>query len=279
MKKLKGKRTEFVMSLSNFQEDTRVLENKNYKGDYFCITFHAPTISPSVTPGQFVHLRLPNSPDLLLRRPFSIYDVDTELSTLSLIYKVIGKGSKALSQVSAGTTVNLLGPLGNGFPPANKEKSIIIVAGGYGCASTFLVAKTAVNPGCCILGARTRDDILVENEFKQTGFKVNITTNDGSYGHKGIVTGVLQQKLNGLPYNQSASIYACGPDAMLKAVGRLALKHHAESYLSFDMPMCCGVGACFTCVIKIKADNNDGWEYVRTCYNGPVFEANDVFFE
>ncbi len=275
---MKGKKTGFAMSLNNFQENTQILENKNYKGDYYCITFQAPIISPSVVPGQFVHLQLPTSPNLLLRRPFSIYNVDTKLGTLSLIYKVIGKGSKALSMLLPGTVVNLLGPLGNGFPTATNKKSVIIVAGGYGCASTYLVAKTAVAPGCCVLGARTKDDILVENEFKQTGFEVNITTNDGSYGHKGIVTDVLEQKLNSIQ-NQPAVVYACGPNAMLEAVGKLAMKHHVNSYLSFDMPMCCGVGACFTCVIKIKAANSDGWEYVRTCYTGPVFEANDVYFE
>ncbi len=266
------------MSLNNFQESTQVLENRNYKGDYFCITFQAPIIAPAVVPGQFVHLQLPNSPDLLLRRPFSIYDVNIEQGTLSLIYKVIGKGSKALSLLTRGTIVNLLGPLGNGFPTTTNKQSAIIVAGGYGCASTYLIAKTAASHGCCILGARTKDDILVEHEFKQTGFEVNITTNDGSYGHKGIVTDVLDQKLNSMQ-NQPAVIYACGPNPMLEAVGKLAISHHVNSYLSFDMPMCCGVGACFTCVIKMKADNDDGWEYVRTCYTGPVFEANDVYLE
>ena len=275
---MKGKRTGFVMSLNNFQEDTKVLENKNYKGDYYCITFQAPIISPGVKPGQFVHVQLPHSPDLLLRRPFSIYNIDAELGTLSLIYKVIGKGSKALSLLSPGTMVNLLGPLGNGFPAAENKESIIIVAGGYGCASTYLVAKTAAAPGCCILGARTKDDILVESEFKQTGFEVNVTTNDGSYGHKGMVTDVLKQKLDSRQ-NQPTAIFACGPNAMLEAVGKLAINHQVKSYLSFDMPMCCGVGACFTCVIKMKADNSDGWEYVRTCYTGPVFEANDVYWE
>ena len=278
MKDVNEKKIEFGMSPNNFQEDTRILKNCNYKGDYFCITFHSPIISKHVLPGQFVHLQLPYSPELILRRPFSIYNVNTKDETLSLIYKVIGKGSEALSELPINTKVNLLGPLGNGFPSAQNGDFIIIVAGGYGCASTYLVAKYAENPGCCVLGARTKDDILIEDEFKKTGFEIDITTNDGSYGHKGLVTDVLERKLGDIK-NKRALIYACGPNAMLEAVGKMCRKFNTKSYLSYDMPMCCGVGACFTCVIKIKADTPDGWEYIRTCKYGPIFEAQEIYWE
>ena len=115
------------MSQTNrFQEDAEIIENLNYRGDYYCITFSTPTISPHVQPGQFVHLRLPDAPELLLRRPFSIYDTDVTAGTLSLIYKTVGKGTSDLALLTPGITVNLLGPLGNGFPAARENEKIVI---------------------------------------------------------------------------------------------------------------------------------------------------------
>ncbi len=265
------------MSPSKFQENAVILENSNYRGDYFLITFSAPKISPHVLPGQFVHLQLPHSPELLLRRPFSIYNTNAEAGTLSLIYKAIGAGTGALSILPRDTVVNLLGPLGQRFPQATKDQRIIIAAGGYGCASTYLVAKTAESTGLCLLGARNKSDILVEDEFQKTGFEVQVSTDDGSYGHKGRITELLIPALDA--GNGDTVVYACGPNAMLAAVGRLCMERDTIAYLSYDMEMCCGVGACFTCVIKRKCDSPDGWEYVRTCKYGPVFDAREIYWE
>lgn len=263
------------MAAVRFQEDAEVTANLHYRGAYYKITFQAPTIVPHVQAGQFVHLMVPGAPHLTLRRPFSIFDVDCESGALSLIFKNIGAGTSVMSTLQPGTIVNLIGPLGNGFPPPAKDSRILIVAGGYGCAATYLIAKRTSLEGVTMLGGRNEIDILVQEEFAATGFDVRISTNDGSLGHPGLVTVLLEEeldKLDGAP----ASIYACGPNAMLQAVSDLALPRGYDAALSLDMNMGCGVGACFTCVVKLKADNEDGWEYIRTCKDGPVFMASQV---
>ncbi len=266
------------MNHSRFQEVCDVLENCNYRGDYFQITFRSRLITPGVKAGQFVHIQLPDMPHLTLRRPFSVFDASTDEGTLSVIYKVVGAGSTALAAVERGKRISLLGPLGNGFPATPIGRGIIIVAGGYGCASTYLIARGAAQPGVCLLGARNKADILVEDAFAATGFRVHISTDDGSCGHQGLVTELLDRVLTETA-GASPVTYACGPNAMLDAVADMCLARDIEAYLSYDMNMCCGVGACFTCVMKRKADNADGWEYVRTCRDGPVIDAREVYRE
>ena len=264
--------------VTKYQEAARIIKNCNYRAAYYRITLQAIHISSTVQAGQFVYLQIPDSP-LLLRRPFSIYDVDPEKQTLSLIYKAIGSGTKQLASLSPRRVINLLGPLGNGFSNPRKEaKAVIIVAGGYGCAATYLIAKHASLPGLCILGARSMDDILMEDEFRSTGFKVFVATEDGSKGHKGLVTDLLVQKLDRYQ-NDDIVIYACGPNAMLKAVAQIATIREIDTFLSIDMHMCCGVGACFTCVVKVKADNPDGWDYSRSCCEGPVYTARQLYWD
>lgn len=259
------------------QAQARVLANRNYRGDYYQITFEAPTIAPAARAGQFIDLLPPEAPHLLLRRPFSIYDVDVAQGTLSLIYKAIGQGTRVMAALQPGAIVDLLGPLGNGFPPVQAEERALIVAGGYGCAATYLVAKRAPGPGVVMLGGRNAIDILCDAEFEATGFDLQVSTNDGSRGHQGLVTELLRAALDApAPDARRPVIYACGPNAMLQAVGDLAQARGVAAWLSVDMHMCCGVGACFTCVIKINADNADGWEYIRTCREGPVFAAETV---
>ncbi len=265
------------MQPTRCQEDAEILVNQNYRGDYFRISFSAPSIVPLVKAGQFVHLMVPDHPHLTLRRPFSIFDADPSLGVLTLIYKAIGVGTRAMAKLQPGQMVNLLGPLGNGFPPATADQRILIVAGGYGCAATYLIAKGAQRPGVAMLGGRSAGDILVQEEFAATGFSVRPSTNDGSLGHQGLVTDLLLDELD--KESGPAAIYACGPNAMLRAVSDLCLPRGYDAALSMDMHMGCGVGACFTCVVKLKADNADGWEYIRTCMDGPVFMASDVYWD
>lgn len=261
------------------QEDASIVDNRNYRGDYYQITLSAPTISPHVQPGQFAHLKLPDQAGILLRRPFSIYDADADAGTISIIYKTVGKGTELLSELPTGSTISVLAPLGNGFPAPKPGQRVIIVAGGYGCAATYLIAKRNDNPGICMIGGRSTGDILVEEEFEKAGYEVQISTDDGSRGVHGLVTVLLQKEFEENSDAAETAVYACGPNAMLKAVGQMCLKQGIEAFLSVDEHMCCGVGACFTCVVKIKADNPDGWEYIRSCKDGPVFRAADICWD
>ncbi len=259
------------------QEDASIIANNRLAGDYFRVDLAAPRIAPLVCPGQFVHLRLPDFEHCILRRPFSVCDTDAAAGTLSIVYKVVGAGTQRLSLLGTDAVCNLLGPLGVGFTVPGPGVQPVIVAGGYGCAATYLLARQSPTPSRCLLGGRSAGDILLTEEFEALGCDVRVSTDDGSVGHKGLVTELLADALDAA--GAQPAVYACGPNPMLRAVSRVALERGLDAEVSLDHVMCCGVGACFACVVKLLADTPDGWEYVRTCQRGPVFKASQVYWE
>lgn len=268
------------------QENSTVLEHRLFHGDYRLLKLAAPSIGPFVRPGQFVHLKIPRFEHAVLRRPFSIFKADAE--SISILYKAVGKGTAALATVIEGEPVNLIGPLGNGFPPlrsaspagqATADEVIpVLVAGGYGNAALYLQAAELPVKGVAFFGGRTAADILCIDEFEAFGWDVRIATDDGSLGQKGFVTSALDAWLaENKEKFQSLELFACGPNAMLKAVGDRAIEHGLTAWLSMDRNMACGVGACLTCVIKRKTA--DGWEWARCCKDGPVFNASEILWD
>jgi len=258
------------------QEHSIVIEHRLFQGDYRLLCLSAPAIGPLVQPGQFVHLRIPRFEHAVLRRPFSVFKADAK--GLSILYKSVGRGTAALATVVEGEPVNLLGPLGNGFPNLGKNKIPVLVAGGYGNAALYLQAAKLPVKGIAFFGGRTAGDILCVDEFKALGWDVRVTTDDGSLGQKGFVTAALDLWLaENKEKFQTLELFACGPNAMLKAVGDRAIKKGLTAWLSMDRNMACGVGACLTCVIKRKTA--DGWEWARCCKDGPVFNANEILWE
>ena len=260
------------------QEEAEILANRNVQGGYFRLDLRTSHIAGEVTPGQFVHVRIPLLSQRILRRPFSVFDVDADSGRLSIIYKVVGEGPDQLSRGGVGTAVSVLGPLGRGFTLPGAAEPSLIVAGGYGCAATYLLAKRSSVRPCCLFGARSAADLLLVDEFRTLGCDVRIATDDGSSGHRGMVT----ELLSGLLPELSAGawrIFACGPNPMLRAVSRIVVPAGLTAEISLDHAMCCGVGACFACVVKRRADNAEGWEYVRTCTDGPVFPAADAVWD
>jgi dihydroorotate dehydrogenase electron transfer subunit len=256
------------------QENSTVIEHRLFQGDYRLLRLSAPAIGPLVQPGQFVHVRIPRFEQAVLRRPFSVFKADAE--GVSILYKSVGRGTAALSTVAEGELVNLLGPLGNGFPTIEKNKIPVLVAGGYGNAALYLQAAKLPVKGVAFFGGRSAGDILCVDEFKALGWDVRVTTDDGSLGVNGLVTDALDPWL----VEQDADtleIFACGPNAMLKAVGDRAIQHGLTAWLSMDRNMACGIGACLTCVIKRKTAN--GWEWARCCKDGPVFESREIIWE
>lgn len=256
------------------EEPVQILSNERDTDLYFRLVVRAPSIAPLVQPGQFAHVRIPPLKDALLRRPFSIYQATSD--TFSILYKAVGKGTEVLSRMRSGDELNALGPLGHGFTvPAKGAETPVLVAGGYGMAALYLLAQRSPQKGIVFVGGRRRVDILCEDEFRALGWDVRPTTEDGSHGAQGLVTQPLVVELR-----RGASgrkLFACGPTAMLRAVGQIAEDFGVPAELSMDEHMCCGVGVCLTCVIPIKS--GDGWEYRRTCTEGPVFEARSVVWE
>jgi dihydroorotate dehydrogenase electron transfer subunit len=241
---------------------------------YFRLTVCAPRIAPLVQPGQFAHLRIPPVKDALLRRPFSIFQTSSD--TLSILYKVVGKGTDALSRMRTGEELSVIGPLGRGFTvPQPRGETPLLVAGGYGMAAMYLLAERSSQKGIVFVGGRRQVDVLCEAEFRALGWDVRAVTEDGSHGERGLVTQPLLAELRRC--SAGRKLFACGPTPMLRAVGQIAADFALPAELSMDEHMCCGVGVCLTCVIPVKA--GDGWEYQRTCTEGPVFDSREIVWE
>ena len=253
------------------QEKAPILRNLRLQGSYYRVDLRAEQIAPAVAPGQFVHVQLPAFEHHVLRRPFSVFDIEAATGTLSIIYKTVGEGTAHLAGLGPGVCLDLLGPLGHGYSVPPPGRTPVVVAGGYGCAATYLFVRRSPLPCVVLLGGRTAEDLLLVDEFGALGADVRLATDDGSRGHRGVVTDLLEPALEQTP---APFVVACGPNPMLTAVCRIVTRRGLDAEVSLDHAMCCGVGACFACVVRMKADNADGWEYVRTCKSGPVFPAS-----
>ena len=256
------------------EQTVRIISNERDTDLYFRLVLDAPQIAPLIQPGQFSHVRILPMKDALLRRPFSIFQV--EGNTFSILYKAVGKGTEALSRMRPGAEVSVIAPLGHGFTvPKPGAETPLLIAGGYGMAAMYLMAQRSPQKGIVFVGGRRKIDILCEPEFRALNWDVRITTEDGTLGEKGLVTQPLIAELK--RSTKGRKLFACGPTPMLRAVAKIAEEFNVPAELSMDEHMCCGVGVCLTCVIPVKS--NGGWEYQRTCTEGPVFDFRDVLWE
>ena len=209
--------------------------------------------------GQFVNIQLDG---LFLRRPISVCDYDAE--TLTIIYKVVGKGTEAMSGMKPGEKLDILTGLGNGYDISLSGENPVLLGGGVGVPPMYNLAKKLVNQGkkvSVILGFNTQSEIFYENEFKALGCDVTVTTVDGSYGVKGFVT-------DALPASYSY-FYTCGPEPMLKAVYKAT---STSGQMSFEERMGCGFGACMGCSCKTLTG------YKRICKEGPVMKKEEILW-
>lgn len=226
---------------------------------------------PEMLPGQFVEIRVDGSPTTFLRRPISINFVDTEANELWLLVAVVGDGTRQLSRLQKGDTLNCLLPLGNGFTmPQKQAERILLVGGGVGVAPLLYMGAEMKKMGCeptFLLGARTAKDLLMLDVFRKYG-RVCVTTEDGSEGEKGFVTNhsLLQQE-------RFDMIYTCGPTPMMKAVARYAKEKDIECEASLENLMACGLGACLCCVEKTTEGN------LCVCKEGPVFNTKRLLWQ
>jgi len=251
---------------------------KKIKRDVFLISFFSPYLVRVSSPGNFLHLKISG---VILRRPFSIHRVESD--KVFVLFKVKGRGTKALASYKKEMVLDVIGPLGRGFrlpKPTEKNKCNILVAGGIGVAPlAFLAEKLSEiqNPkskiqNLVLLGAKNKNEILCENDFKRLGYRVLIATEDGSKGYKGTVTQLLKDIVRDGRYEVRTTVYACGPAEMFAAISRLiGNKPNIGCQVSFEQFMGCGLGVCSACVIKTK----DG--YKKVCRDGPVFDIKDIW--
>ncbi|MDN4523486.1 dihydroorotate dehydrogenase electron transfer subunit [Fictibacillus fluitans] len=253
------------------KEFVRVISQKEIAHQIFELKVQGEVVAEMTSPGQFVHLRVSDSFQPLLRRPISICDVDLSNRTLTMLYRKEGTGTALLSQKKEGETVDLLGPLGNGFPldAITAGQTALLVGGGIGVPPLYYLAKELTKRGInitAVLGFQSERDAFYKEKFAELG-EVFISTVDGSLGTKGFVTDVLNNE--DINYDL---LYSCGPTVMLKALE--AQVPDADGFFSLEERMGCGIGACFACVCHINGGEPS--DYVKICSNGPVFPIGRV---
>jgi dihydroorotate dehydrogenase electron transfer subunit len=247
--------------------DFQIIDNKQLTQDFFILELSAGVALPEILPGQFAQVRVDGSADTFLRRPFSVYDVNYEAASIRLLLQVAGKGTKALSLLRKGESLNLILPLGKPFSKPGEEERSLLIGGGVGIAPLLYLGKYLRSIDSdfeYLLGFRSRDRIIEYQEFSRIA-KVHITTEDGSEGEKGFVT--QHSVLSDTNYSR---IYCCGPDPMMKAVGEFAKRKNIHCEVSLENLMGCGFGVCLCCVVKTTSGN------LCSCIDGPVFNINDL---
>ncbi|WP_417915495.1 dihydroorotate dehydrogenase electron transfer subunit [Candidatus Electronema sp. JM] len=251
------------------QQQSRILANDRLTADVFRLTIHAPEIAAAASPGQFVMVQVSSSLDPLLRRPFSIHSRSAD-GSLSLLFKVIGKGTALLAQAKPGDEIDLLGPLGKGFDLTAAEKPVCLIGGGMGIAPLLFLAQELPGKKYALLGARNRDELApLAKLFADIGCAVQLATDDGSLGHHGFIPDLLDAVLPDV-----GQVCTCGPKPMIRSVASKCRHAGTPCQVSVETHMACGMGACLGCVLP----GADGRQ-VHVCTDGPVFNAEELAWQ
>lgn len=273
------------------QQTAAVVEQIPLARDTYRLRIACPELARRIVPGQFFMLRPPGN-DPLLARPFALYDVFADSAGhpagVDLVYHVIGRMTSLMSAWQNGTAVELWGPLGNGFPLPPQGR-LVCVGGGIGYTPFLAVAREAAGlrryghpprelvgaprPITLLYGVRNRAWRADLGDFESVhGCSLSIATDDGTEGHPGLVTELLAREL--AAGERPAAVFCCGPEPMMAAAAALCRQAGVPCWLSLETPMACGFGACFSCVAQVVTEEPPGWDYRRTCVEGPVFSSD-----
>ncbi len=246
----------------------KVREQQKLATDIYSLVLFVPEIVEEAKAGQFVSLYSKNGANLL-PRPISLCEIDKGEGTIRLVYRVVGKGTREFSHLVPGDTIDVMGPLGNGF--TLKDKTAILIGGGIGIPPMVELAKELNCEKNIVLGFR--DETFLLDDLEPRG-EVYVASEDGRTGVKGNVIDAIKE------YNIKADIiYACGPTPMLRAIKEYAFEHNMEAQLSLEERMACGIGACLGCVCQsAEVDEHSHVKNKRICKDGPVFDAGEVEF-
>lgn len=238
--------------------------------DIYKLDISCSEIAEIAVPGQFVHI-LPEG--ATLRRPISICDIDKNKGTLSIVFIVKGSGTKEITRLNEGELIDMLAPLGHGFTLDNNFNKVILVGGGIGTPPMLPLAKIYGKKAVVISGFRNAEAVILQNDFKRTGSKTILCTDDGSTGRKCFVTEPLRELLE---TGGADTVYACGPMPMLKNIAALADEYEIFCEVSLEERMGCGIGACLVCACRTLKDGKENFAHV--CKNGPVFNSKEVIW-
>jgi dihydroorotate dehydrogenase electron transfer subunit len=254
----------------------RLVKRTPLGGAYVLLTFEHPEAAQAQA-GQFAMIQPEASNDLLLRRPFSIMDTDPAASRFTVFLKAIGPGSRAVYDLKEGDSARVLGPLGHGFTAPGSDERVFLVGGGYGVAPFALFSRSLKALGVdyrLFYGGRSASELPLVAELEARGMAVTLSTDDGSRGESGRVTAPLLQAL--ASPGGRARLYACGPEAMMHAVAKIAAERGLPCEVSLDPWMGCGVGTCLGCVVKIQDPGDPRPKNRPACTEGPVFDSKRV---
>lgn len=243
-----------------------ILEKQELAKGIFSFVVKAGEMAKASQPGQFANILVPGK---TLRRPISICDVDKTAETLRFVFEIRGEGTEILAGYQVGDSFDILGPLGNGcYQLGDTSRKALFVGGGIGVPPLLYPAKQFGVNATVVLGFRSKDAMILKEDFEQAGCKVIVATDNGTYGHHGLVTECLDDV-------QADVIFACGPMPMLKALCKIADEQQIECQISLEERMACGIGACLGCACKTKRE--DGSEtYGHVCKDGPVFDYHKL---
>lgn len=252
------------------QRNGMVTVNRKLADNLFLLEIASGDIVDGLQPGQFIHLKIPGMDDHILRRPFSVYQLDREAGTMSVLYQTVGYGTRHLSVLEAPFSVDIIGPVGNRWEIPSAE-NILLVAGGVGAAPLFIYAQQLVaahKSVDVVLGAQNVSALIAREAYEEaTGVAPYCATDDGSFGYHGFCTGVVSELVASKTYDLVA---CCGPEPMMRAVADITLARDIPTLVSLERRMACGIGACLSCVVM----TDEG--YKRSCVDGPIFDARKV---
>lgn len=263
--------------------DSQILWNRSLGEAYRCMGMTTGAAYKTAQPGQFVMVKIDSGFAPLLRRPFSIHrliDPGDGSAGIELLYKMVGPTTDQMGGLRPGETLSLLGPLGRGFIVPPEPSRTALVGGGIGIAPLVFLASRLIAAGHgtdgirVFLGGRSVADLLCVDDFSEMGLRVSTTTDDGSAGETGLVTGPLERALSA---GEIQRVYACGPVGMLKGVAFLAEKYKVACQVSIETIMACGMGACMGCAVKSKDPLEDRCRHA--CLDGPVFDIGQIILE
>ncbi len=254
------------------QEQCTLIYKEEIAKGVFSFTLKAPQIASKTQCGQFVNVLCD---PFQLRRPISIGGFDADAGILRLVFEVRGKGTEWMATLEEGQALDLLGPLGHGFPLLDSGKKAVMIGGGIGTPPLLPLCRHYGRNATVISGFRSASAVILKEDAEAFGARTIVCTDDGSTGFHGFTTQALEEELKNGTYDV---VYTCGPKIMMKKVAELAKAHNIRCFVSMEERMACGVGACLGCACKTKTEDG-GTAMTRVCMNGPVFEASEVDFE
>jgi len=254
--------------------------NQKVGPEHFLMRVYAPELVRLAKPGQFVHVRVNDVTDPLLRRPISLHGIDYQRGTVSLLYQVAGRGTRLLSELQAGAEADIMGPLGRGFAIPDGIRRVLVIGGGIGAAPLFPLVQALKHYNVnqtVLLGARSADCVIGLDQLQSLGVYTETATDDGSMGHHGFITELAEKQI---ALSKPDYFYACGPNPMLGQLLKITGSLGIDGQVSLEEYMGCGVGACLACVCKVKrTEPEGGFHYHKVCTDGPVFKAGEVIID